>query len=256
MNILAIDTSTEACSAALLTENRVIEKYQYAPQQHSELILGMIEELLEHSDLRLKDLQAIAFGRGPGSFVGVRIATGVAQGIAYAGGLPVLPVSSLAAMAQGFIDKQAPLEKNRTERLLVAIDARMQEIYWAEYKRDASGLVQLVGQEVVSAPNQVNISNPESLAQKTETNRAHYFGIGTGWETYRSELSGRFHTDDINAQVYPQARDILPLALKYYHEGVRVPANLAAPVYLRNQVVKKPQPKTCIDNKILDKGSV
>ena len=167
MNILAIETATEACSAALAVDGEIIERYQVAPRRHTQLIHGQMEEVLAETGLALGQLDAIAFGRGPGAFTGVRIATSVVQGVAFALDLPVIPISTLAALAQGC----------EGDRLLVAIDARMNEVYWGVYRRDQGGLVELVGEERVVAPEQV----PCSAA-----------GPQNAWEDARPSCSSAF----------------------------------------------------------------
>ena len=155
MKILAIETATEACSAALLIDGKIIERYQVQPRMHSQLILPMMNELLAEAGVALTALDAIAFGRGPGAFTGVRIAVGVAQGAAFAADLPVVPVSTLAALAQrGF-------RESGGRRLLPAYDARMQEVYWAAYEVDAQGLVSIRVADEVSAPDQVTLPDGE-----------------------------------------------------------------------------------------------
>ena len=139
MKILALDTSTEACSAALLIDSQISQRYEVAPREHGALILPMIERLLVDAGVVLSQLDALAFGRGPGAFVGVRIATGVAQGIAFAADLPVVPVSSLAALAQSV----------EHANVYSAIDARMDEVYWAAYRKNNEGVVELLGEETV-----------------------------------------------------------------------------------------------------------
>ncbi len=125
--ILAVDTSTEACSAALLLGEKIDERFEIAPRRHTSLILPMVEDLLNEQSMRLTDLDAIAFGQGPGSFMGLRIAVGVAQGLAFGANLPVVPVSSLQALAQ------AAYWKTSCKTILAGWDARMQAIYWGAY---------------------------------------------------------------------------------------------------------------------------
>ena len=244
MKILAIDTSTEACSAALLIDSDITEQYQLAPQQHSELILKMVECLLVQAEIPLSALDAIAFGRGPGSFVGVRIATGVVQGLAYAAQLPVIPVSGLAAMAQAYLGEIMLSGHARdATRILVAIDARMQEVYWAEYQINEFDLVELVGKEVVQDPKLVSYAHEESTVAQPLPSEKVYYGIGTGWGTYHDALSARFKTIEINSKIYPHAKDIAILAKQEYKDGKMINAAEAHPVYLRNQIVKKPARK-------------
>ena len=244
MNILALDTAIEACSAALLSGLAVHERHDLAPRRHAELILPMVDAVLADAGLNLNDLDAIAFGRGPGAFTGVRIAAAVTQGLAGGASLPVLPVSSLAALAQAALDSSAGLglappptapgqalphtTPGQDTIILAAIDARMGEIYWSLYEPDADGLATPVAAEQVTAP----------AALKVRGNRP-IFAIGSGWKTYRKPLerilSGRVTGAD--PERFPLAKDLLPLAAKEYNAGRRVSAEQALPVYLRDNVV-------------------
>src|SRR3954470_6762837 len=143
MNLLAIDTATECCSAALLCGEHLLERSELAPRRHAELILPMIDSLLSEARLSRRSLDGIAVGRGPGAFTGVRLAISVAQGLALGLDIPVVPVSSLAALAQG-----AP-EQTHGDALLAAIDARMGEIYAGAFHRGADGLVTPIMDEMV-----------------------------------------------------------------------------------------------------------
>jgi tRNA threonylcarbamoyladenosine biosynthesis protein TsaB len=126
LKILALDTATEACSAAIIVDSEISEKSLIAPRRHADLILSMIDELLSDSGVALSELDAIAFGRGPGAFTGIRIAAGIVQGLAYGADLPVIPISTLAALAQG--------TNENSDFIISAIDARMSEIYTAIYR--------------------------------------------------------------------------------------------------------------------------
>ncbi|MEN8214710.1 MAG: tRNA (adenosine(37)-N6)-threonylcarbamoyltransferase complex dimerization subunit type 1 TsaB, partial [Pseudomonadota bacterium] len=143
MNLLAIETSEAACSAALWSGGDVVEAYREQPQGHSELLLPMIDELLATSGVGRRRLDAIAFGRGPGSFTGVRIATAITQGVSLGLDIPVVPVSSLQALAQGVT------RTSGYRQVAAAFDARMQEVYWALCEADADGVMQLLGEEIV-----------------------------------------------------------------------------------------------------------
>ena len=225
MRLLAIETATESCSAALLVDGAVTARERLAPREHAALILGMCEELLAGAGLRPADLDAVAFGRGPGSFTGVRVATGVIQGIAFAAELPVAPVSSLAALAQG------AYRQDGAEMILTAIDARMGEVYWGAYEVDR-GLVRPMRDDAVVAPEQV--SCPEE---------GEWFGVGTGWGTYREVLAQRVagRLSGIEAERYPLAQDVARLAAPMLEQGETVPAERALPVYLRDNVANKPK---------------
>lgn len=223
MKILCIETATEACSAALYIKGECQELYEVAPQRHGELILPMVDRLLADAQLTLTSLDAIAYGQGPGSFIGVRIAASVTQGIAYAADLPVIAVSTLAALAQGA----------QADFVLTAIDARMNEVYWGEYHRNESGLVELKGKETVSAPERVPI--PEKL-------QVSWGGAGTGWNRYRESLQRRISTDIVlQGDLLPRASSVGRLAAWMMQtREVAVKAREAIPTYLRDQVAYKP----------------
>lgn len=218
MNLLALDTSTEACSCALSIAGELRERSLIAPRRHAELILPMADELLAEAGMRPQQLDGLAFSCGPGSFTGLRIACGVAQGIAFAADIPVAPISSLATLAQA-----AP-----AQQVLAAIDARMHEVYWGQYIRDADGLMRLMGEESVCAPQQVK---PPATGT--------WYGVGSGWLTYISVLQTVLgdKLSHCAGERYPQAQAMIPLALAAFANGHVVTAEYAVPVYLRNKVV-------------------
>lgn len=222
MKILALDTATEACSAALLCGDSVYERHEIAPRRHAELILPMVDGVLAQAGLGLDDLDAIAFGRGPGAFTGVRIAAGVTQGLALGTGLPVIPLSSLATLAQGAIAQPATL--------LPAIDARMGEIYWATYEAAQDGLASQASRELVTPPDAVQVPSTGQV-----------FGVGSGWGTYGERLRRILDKQIIGADPdrFPLSKDMLPLAVREYNAGRCVSAEQALPVYLRDNVVKE-----------------
>ena len=139
MKLLAIDTATEGCSAALVNDQQLLTRMEVQPRKHAELILPMLDELLSEAGLAISQLDALAFGRGPGAFTGVRIATGVIQGIAFGADLPVVPVSTLRALAQ------RAFQEYQHANVLTAFDARMDEVYWASYQLAENGLMRLQG---------------------------------------------------------------------------------------------------------------
>ena len=224
MKLLAFDTSTEACSAALGLGDAVLQREELAPRRHAELILPMVDSLLREAGLRLSDLDAVAFGRGPGAFTGVRLAAGIAQGLALGAGLPAVPVSSLAALAQG-----AP---RQADALLATMDARMGEIYWGLFEPANGGATRLTAGERVSKPDGVTLPAGRS-----------FFALGSGWETYGDLLAERFKGRVTGAAPArrPQARDLLPLARAELEQGRGLPPEQALPVYLRNEVAQKPR---------------
>lgn len=223
MKILAIDTATERCSAALLIDGRTLERSQETPRGHADLILPMIDSLLREGDVRLLDLDGVAYGRGPGAFTGVRIAIGVAQGLAFGACLLTVGVSDLAAVAQ----QVASLEK-ASENILVCMDARMGEVYWARFHRTDTGLVTPLGDEQVALPAAVIPGNSTVFA-------------GTGFKAH-PHLAALRHGAVIYDSVLPRAREIALLAEVELRAGRGKPAASAEPVYLRDQVASVKSP--------------
>lgn len=223
--ILAIDTATEACSAALWMDGEVTERYEVAPRQHAKLILPMAQGLLADAGLALPQLDGVAFGRGPGSFTGLRIAAGVVQGLAFGADLPVLPVSTLATLAQGAVDDELGGD------ILAGIDARMKQVYWGVYQAGDDGLVQLVGEEQVCDPEQVPAVSGDD-----------WVGAGTAWEAYGQALWSRLGSvvREADGERLPRAAAMLSLADRLLEDGGAVAAENALPVYLRDQVVQRP----------------
>ena len=223
MKILAIDTATEACSAALYVDGACTQRYEIAPRKHAELILPMCEELLKEVGVGLKELDSLAFGRGPGAFTGLRIAAGVIQGMAWANELPVVPVSSLAALAY------SACREHGHGHIMAATDARINEVYWGCYEC-SEGEARLQAEEQVCAP--ANTILPEGDG---------WFGIGSGWAAYETELSQ--HTASqctkYDASAFAQAQDIAVLAATAFKQGKAVSAEQALPIYVRNDVAKK-----------------
>ena len=228
MKLLAIETATESCSAALLVDDEISTISKLAPRQHNELILSMCEQVLAKGQTNLTQLDAVAFGRGPGAFTGVRLAASVIQGIALGQDLPVVPVSSLAALAQACYLKQ------QSKEVLACIDARMQEVYCGLYKmNDDAEMMELLGDEQVMPPNLVNVSISDDC-----------FGAGSGWKPYADELLRTLgKTISYDAEIYPQAKYVASLAKVYFRQGKSVSAIEALPVYLRDNVAEKPKNK-------------
>ena len=225
MNLLAIDTATEVCSAALLYDGMLIDEYQETARDHSTLILSMIDSLMSAAKLKPAQLDGLAFGRGPGSFTGLRIAAGVAQGIAFAADCPVVPVSDLAAIAQRTWRERG--QKN----VLAAIDARMSEVYWGAFELQENWM-QPVLEECVSPPGEVPVDD-------TLTGRS-WAGAGTGWGSYPDVLLARYSAIEIisHESCLPHAVDILELSRHQFEAGMAVAPELAQPVYLRDKVAK------------------
>jgi tRNA threonylcarbamoyladenosine biosynthesis protein TsaB len=219
MNLLAIETATEACSVALLHGDALIERSEIAPRRHAELVLPMAESLLAEAGIVRRQLDAIAVGRGPGAFTGVRLAISVAQGLALALDIPVVPVSSLAALAM-----QAP---RNGAAILAAIDARREEIYAGAFRFDADGLVEPLDRERVLAASTLEL--PEAEAWNV---------LGTGWSAYGDAIRERLPSPPRWAagDRYPQARDVVRLAAPLFAAGKGVQPEQALPVYLRDKV--------------------
>ena len=222
MKLLAIDAATEACSVALSIGDQVYQRHAIAPRGHAQRLLNMVDKVLQAGGIGIKSLDAIAFDRGPGSFTGVRVGTSVTQGLAFGADLPVIPVSSLATLAQG-----AWRELGQTHVLSV-IDARMEEVYWGYYVCQ-DGVMCLQGDEQVSNATAVSLVEGD------------WYGAGSGWPVYPATLpaatQGVCTTQD--ATYLPQAVDILDLARPCLRAGEIVAADKALPTYLRNEVARK-----------------
>ncbi|MGL6353107.1 tRNA (adenosine(37)-N6)-threonylcarbamoyltransferase complex dimerization subunit type 1 TsaB [Aeromonas veronii] len=227
LKILAVDTATEACSAALLVGDKLFSRWEEAPRDHTRKILPMVQAVLEDAGISLSDLDAIAFGRGPGSFTGVRIGISVAQGLAFGAGVPLIGISTLAAMAQG------AYRLDGAEQVLTAIDARMNEVYFGRYEL-IDGCMQLVGDEVVS--------EPVALVDVRGKLAGPVTCVGTGFETYGETLSGLADELAVSQVRFPAAEDMLPLARAAWLAGEAVPVEQATPVYLRDKVTWKKLP--------------
>lgn len=217
--LLALDTATEACSVALLYQGQVFSRYAVIPRLHAQQLLPMVQEVLQEAGASLQEVEALAFGRGPGAFTGVRIVVGVVQGLAFALNKPVLPISTLKVLAQRAAREQG------ASKVAVAIDARMDEVYWACYERDQEDWQLAVG-EAVLPPEQASLPR---LAQAEQ-----WFAAGTGWGTYGLRLPQGLAGCD--GALLPHAEDLLVLAQVAFERGEALPASAAQPIYLRDQV--------------------
>ena len=231
MKLLAVETATEACSAALYIDDIVTERFELTPKEHTRLILPMIDSLMTDAGLNPQQLDALAFGCGPGSFTGVRIATGVIQGIALGADLPVVPVSTLAAIAQDFFDNnsKAQAELSTFNVAFTAMDARMGEIFWGVYQPDEQGFAELIGKESVTPAANVEFPDMNGV------------GIGSGWGVYKQELMIRLagRVSYCENDNLPRAGAIARLGVRGFKLGLAVAVELAMPVYLRDKVAKK-----------------
>jgi len=223
MKILALDTSTEYLSLALSLNGKILTRDIHAGQSHSQQILPLLRELLDEAGITLTQLDGIAFGAGPGSFTGLRIGCGVAQGLAFGANLPVIGVSTLMALAQN----------TEADRVIACLDARMGEVYHAAYIRNAQGW------DEVSAPG---LYKPDTVPA---VEGEGWVGVGTGWVVYREQLQARYGDQlgqiMIEAFIYdhPNASSIIEIAEPMFAAGLGRPAAEAAPVYIRNKVALK-----------------
>lgn len=217
MKLLAFETATEACSVALWLDGDVHERFEIAPRRHAELSLPWAEQLLADAGVKKSQLDAIAIGRGPGAFTGVRLAIAIAQGIALALDRPVVPVSTLAALAL----------QSRGPRVLAAIDARMGEVYSAAFElRDGDAIA--VSEERVTVPEAVSLPDDDE----------DWHGVGTGFAAVGGVLATRLRTRfrTIDADALPHAADVVRLAAHAYARGEALAPERVEPAYLRNNV--------------------
>jgi tRNA threonylcarbamoyladenosine biosynthesis protein TsaB len=199
IKLLAIDTATDACSVALYLHDQMIERFAVMPRAHTRLLLPLIDELLKEADIPLTELDAFAFGRGPGSFTGIRIACSVIQALSFGLNKPVVSVSTLHALAQG------AARTSGATRVFASLDARLGSLYWGLFEMGSEGIMQPVSEEHLSLAEQIRLP------------------VGS-WQ----EVTG-----------YPHAGDIARIAGFEYQAGRAVAAALALPVYLRDEIVKK-----------------
>lgn len=226
--ILAIDTATEACSVAIWDQGETHALFELCPREHTQRILPMVQQLLASCGLTLSQLDALAFGRGPGSFTGVRIGIGISQGLALGANLPMLGISTLQTLAQG------AWRMTGAQRVLAAIDARMGEVYWGAFERQQEG-------EWLESEGEAVLSPPQALerAQRLQGTWSH---VGTGWQAYPDLVAGALLNLSDGQSLLPQAEDMLPLALRAWQQGLAVPVEQTEPTYLRNEVTWKKLP--------------
>ena len=216
MKLLAIETATEACSIAVFVDGDVIERFEIAPRRHTELALPWAEALLAEAGIAKSQLDAIAVGRGPGAFTGVRLAIALAQGIALALDRPLLPVSTLAALAM----------RSSGDRVIAAIDARMGEIYVARFQRDGDGVV-ATSEEIVTAPDAF-----------VPPDGGGWHGVGTGFAAADGVLATRLQAQlaTVDANALPHASDVAQLGALAFARGEAIAPERIEPAYLRNNV--------------------
>lgn len=216
MRLLAVETSTQACSAALWHDGRVVEVFEVAANRHSSLILGMVQQVLTESGTTLDRCDAIAFGRGPGSFTGLRIGVGVVQGLALGADIPVVPVSSLHAQAA----------RAGGGNVLAAFDARMGQLYWRLFSGGGGGLSH-------TNENMLTVADLVRLPEDGE-----WVAAGTGCDLYRDAIEAANPGVEIRfiQQSYPHATDVARIGVADYLTGQMLPAAQAVPEYVRNRV--------------------
>ncbi len=224
--LLAIETASEACSVALYIDGEIRARDYHEPRRHAALLLPAVNELLEEARIRLADLDAIAFGRGPGSFTSLRIGIGAVQGLAWGAGIGVVPVSSLAALAQAAAAHHGAAPEST---LIAAMDARMGEVFHARYEIGGEGLVRLTGKESVSPPGAVELPvSPEAI------------GAGSGFARYPELEQRSVSLAAVYPDLWPSAENVIKLALEWLEGNEPLPAHRAQPVYIRDHVADKP----------------
>lgn len=219
MNILALETSTEYCSVALWQDGVVSEKSTLVGQKHSEMLISMLDEVLQQAGTKLSQMDGIAYGAGPGSFTGVRIACGVTQGLALGANLPVIGISTLQAVAQA----------TGQAKVIVALDARMAEVYFAVYEKSGS---------------EWRETCPPCLCLPQDTpsvTGSGWHGAGSGFAVHGEMLQQRYagQIEEVNALCVPQARAMVELAAPLFVAGQGLDAAQAMPFYLRDKVALK-----------------
>ncbi len=223
MKRLALDTSSVACSVALQFDARIFERHEERPREHTRLLLPMIREVLGEADTVLQELDAIVLGNGPGSFIGMRIAASVAQGLAHGAGLKIIPVSSLAAVAAEV------LSDSDADEVVVAQDAHMNEVYLGIFTRDDAGLPSPLGDE--------RLLRQEAIEELDEEGMMRRIAAGHGWQRYPDlmNLNRKLFREE-SGIIHPRARFLLALA----GNSDAVSPEDIAPAYLRKKVAEKP----------------
>jgi len=227
MKLLALDTSSIACSVAVQTDKTTIERHEEQPREHTRLLVPMIESSLSDAGITLADLDAIVLGNGPGSFIGMRIAASVAQGLAFGSGLKIMPVSSLAAVAaQVFAENDA-------NEVVVAQDAHMHEVYLGIYRRDTDGLPAELMPE--------GLQGPAAIAELDSSLDGTRVAAGFGWQRYPDLLAAnQAHISKVSNVLHPRACHLLRLGAVGLANGLAVAPQDVVPAYLRKKVAEKP----------------
>ncbi|WP_323814855.1 tRNA (adenosine(37)-N6)-threonylcarbamoyltransferase complex dimerization subunit type 1 TsaB [Cellvibrio sp. NN19] len=221
-HILALDSSTDACSVALYADGQLHAHFELAAKSHTQRLLPMVDELLQANNLKLQNLDAIAFGRGPGSFTGLRICMGIVQGLAFGAQLPVIPVSTLETMALGYY------RANPSENMpvLVSLDARMDEVYWGLFTRNGEG-VEALSDEFVMKPE---LLSEQAVIQQLA---GKFIAVGPGWHYPAMQALA---ASNLVVDAQPHAENMALIAAQVWTEGGAVDVLDAQPVYLRDTI--------------------
>ncbi len=226
LTILSLDTCTESCSAALQSKGIQYSELAIVPREHSQRILPMVDSVLNQAKIKLADVDLIAYGRGPGSFTGIRICTSMTQGLALGLDIPVIGISTLQTMAQAVFDDEG------AEHIIAAIDARMGEVYWGQFIV-SNGIAELVGSEAVIAPNLVRLTLDTELM---------IVATGTGFDAYPELLELSCNIKTAQKIKFPDAKSMIALAKRGVAEGLTTTVDELAPVYVRDTVSWKKLP--------------
>jgi tRNA threonylcarbamoyladenosine biosynthesis protein TsaB len=229
-HILALDTSGTSCSVALWSDTGLlIGKEELAHRQHTQRLLPMVKDLLVEADIKMANLDAIAYGRGPGSFTGIRIAAGVAQGLAFGIGCEVLPISTLAALALRAAHKSHAADLSYA----CSLDARMGEVYWGEYIIDENHPALAIPQVVerVCSPEQVKVMSRDYLA------------CGSGMDVANMPQKIIMAAQSVSPEIEPRALEMVRLAAAGFALGLQCAPEDALPVYLRDEVTWQKLPR-------------
>ena len=225
MNLLAIDTSSDACSIALQTGDYSKDRHAVKPREHTRILVPMIDELLRDAGVAMSDLDALVLGNGPGSFIGMRIGASVAQGICHGAGIEIVPVSSLAAIAAEAI------EAHGAEKVLVAQDARMHEVYLGRFARDADRLPELSDDEEIRGIGAFDDLDDE------------YVAAGGAWHKFpQLKEQNRARISEVVDISVPRARHLLALGARAFRAGGAIPPGALKPSYIRVKIAEKPAP--------------
>lgn len=229
MNLLAIETSTDACSVGLLVDDEIMSDHRLAARQHGALVLPMVNELMSEAGICAKQLDGIAYGRGPGSFTGVRIGVAVTQGIALGADIGVIGLSTMQSIAQGC------LREFSDTHVAVSLDARMDEVYYCAYAQDENKVMQAVIDEQVCSQQSIQV-----LPEIHSNNITTWRWAGSGVERYIDIVKEHFLVNDsaIRTDRWPHAQDLLSLASPRILAGEMLAAEYASPVYLRDKVAQ------------------